>query len=248
MAAVGTQDGDVWDGMTQEEIILRHSPLVKYVSSRISIKLPASVEVEDLYQAGILGLIDAVSKFDHGRGIKFQTYAEFRIRGAILNELRAMDWVPRAVRQNATRLEAAYGKMEGRLGRPAEDKEVAAELGLSLEDFFQLLDGSRGVSIVSFDDLKPTVDGESRDILEVLADPDVEDPIESIGLRQVRAAIALAIESLPEKERLVITLYYVEELTMNEIGHILKVTESRVSQLHSKAAMRIRARIRKHLR
>lgn len=236
-----------WEGMSQEQIVLKYAPLVKYVALRISMKLPASVEVDDLYQTGILGLMDAIGKFDPARGIKFQTYAEFRVRGAILDELRAMDWVPRAVRQSANKIEAAYSELEAEQGRPAEDKEVADLLGLELNEFYQQVDSARGISIISFDDIRPNIDGEDRDLLEVLADPKVEDPVERIGLDQVRRAMAQAIDTLPEKERLVITLYYVEELTMSEIGEVLSLTESRISQLHSKAALRIRARIKKIL-
>ena len=234
-----------WESMTRDEIILKHAPMVKYVAGRISMKLPQSVDLDDLIQVGILGLIDAVAKFDPQRGIKFQTYAEFRVRGAILDELRSMDWVPRAVRQMASQIQDVYMKLEGERGQPAEDEEVAEKMGISMGEFYQHLDSVRGIAIISFDDLRPSLDDEEWDVLEVLADPTVRDPVETIGLQELRQALSEAIDSLPEKERLVVTLYYLEELTMSEIGEVLGLTESRISQLHSKAAMRMRGRIRR---
>ncbi len=210
-------------------------------------KLPESVELDDLIQVGVLGLIDAVSKYDPKRGIKFQTYAEFRVRGAILDELRATDWVPRAVRQVASQIQDIYQDIEGKKGAPADDEDVASRMGVSLKEFYQQLDSVRGISIISFDDLRPAMEeGEEWDVLDVMADPNVEDPIETLGLQEMRLALSEAIGGLPEKERLVVTLYYFEGLTMHEIGEVLGLTESRISQLHSKAALRMRARIRRH--
>ena len=236
---------DAWNGMTRDEIILKHAPMVKYIASRIALKLPQSVELDDLIQVGILGLIDAVSKFDPQRGIKFQTYADFRVRGAILDELRSVDWVPRAVRHIASQIQDIYFKLEGELGHPADDADVAAKMGISMAEFYQHIDAVRGVSILSFDDLRPSlIDDEEWDVLDVLADPNIVDPVDTIGLQELRMAISQAINDLPEKERLVITLYYFEELTMSEIGEVLGLTESRISQLHSKAALRMRGRVR----
>lgn len=239
---------EAWGQHTREEIVLHHAPLVKYIAGRLAMKLPASVDQDDLFQAGILGLIDAITKFEPERGLKFRTYAEFRIRGAMLDELRAMDWVPRAVRQLSTQLEDAMHTLEQQFGRPAEDVEIAKHLGMTLEDYFEQLEESRNISILSFEDLH-TIDDENneRDLLEILADPNVEDPIETIGLHEMRFALANAINVLPAKEKLVITLYYYEELTMGEIGVVMGLTESRISQLHSKAALRMRARMRRFL-
>ncbi|MBF0159790.1 MAG: FliA/WhiG family RNA polymerase sigma factor [Magnetococcales bacterium] len=238
---------ETWHGTTRDEIILRYAPLVKYVANRICMRLPSSVDVDDLYQVGILGLIDAVAKFDPGRGIKFQTYAEFRVRGAILDELRAMDWVPRAIRQTASVIEAAYQEIEARQGHPAEDRDVAIKMGISLQELYQQLDEIRGVSIISLEDLRPNSEDEEWDALDILADTSLVDPVEKLGLAELRGALAQAVDSLPEKERLVVTLYYFEELTMGEIGAVLGLTESRISQLHSKATLRIRARISQEL-
>ncbi|MBF0628293.1 MAG: FliA/WhiG family RNA polymerase sigma factor [Magnetococcales bacterium] len=239
--------GQTWEGLSRDEVILKYAPIVKYVASRISMKLPQSVDIDDLIQVGILGLIDAVAKFDPHRGIKFQTYAEFRVRGAILDELRSMDWVPRAVRQTAAHIQETYLLLEGQQGKAVEDFEVAAHLGLSLDEFYRNLDAVRGIAILSFDDLRPSMDEDEWDVLEMLADPEIVDPVDSIGLNQLRLALSEAITALPEKERLVVTLYYFEELTMSEIGEVLGLTESRISQLHSKAAMRMRARMKRVL-
>lgn len=235
---------DAWNGMTRDELILKYAPMVKYIANRIATKLPQSVDMDDLIQVGILGLIDAVSKFDPQRGIKFQTYADFRIRGAILDELRAVDWVPRAVRQVASQIQDIYFQLEGVLGHPADDADVATHMGISLTEFYQHLDAVRGISILSFDDLRPSLDDEEWDAMDLMADPNWVDPVDSIGLQELRLAIGQAIQDLPEKERLVVTLYYFEELTMSEIGEVLGLTESRISQLHSKAALRMRGRIR----
>ena len=239
---------ELWKHTNREEMILRHAPLVKYVANRIFMRLPNSVDVEDLYQVGILGLIDAVSKFDPSRGIRFQTYAEFRIRGAILDELRAMDWVPRGVRQVATQIAEAYHNIETEIGQPAADTDVAARLGFSLHELYDHLDDSRGVSFISFEDLRTgREEDEDWDALEMLADTSIVDPIDRLGMAEVRLALSKAIDSLPEREKLVITLYYFEELTMGEIGAVMGLTESRISQLHSRAALRMRARIKKEL-
>ncbi|MBF0424248.1 MAG: FliA/WhiG family RNA polymerase sigma factor [Magnetococcales bacterium] len=238
---------DAWAGLTREQIVMKYAPIVKYVAGRISLRLPQSVDMDDLYQVGILGLIDAIAKFDPERGIKFQTYAEFRVRGAILDELRAMDWVPRGVRHAASQLQDVYMKLEAQLGRPPEDAEMARQMGVSLEEYLQQLESVRGLSVVSFEDLRPSQEDDEWDVLDVLADPAQVDPVESLGLQQIREALSQAIASLPEKERLVVTLYYFEELTMSEIGAVLGLTESRISQLHSKATLRMRARIRKVL-
>jgi RNA polymerase sigma factor for flagellar operon FliA len=235
---------DAWSDMSRDELILKYAPMVKYIASRIATRLPQSVDMDDLVQVGILGLIDAVSKFDPQRGIKFQTYADFRIRGAIMDELRAVDWVPRAVRQAATQIQETFFLLEGELGHPADDADVASHLGISLNEFYQHLDAVRGIAILSFDDLRPSLEDEEWDAMDLMADPNWIDPSESIGLQELRLAISQAIRDLPEKERLVITLYYFEELTMNEIGEVLGLTESRISQLHSKAALRMRGRIR----
>jgi len=228
----------------RNEIILEYLPLVKFVAGRISARLPSQVEVDDLINAGILGLIDAIEKFDESRKIKFKTYAEFRVKGAILDELRALDWVPRSTRQKAHRLEQAYNELEGRLGRPVSDHEVVEYLGITFDEFYDMLREAAGISLISLDELRHEGDENAeRNLLEFLANPDELDPAELLNLDQVYRIVAEAIDNLPEKERLVVSLYYNDELTMKEIGAILEITESRVSQIHTKAILRLRSRL-----
>jgi RNA polymerase sigma factor FliA len=227
-------------------MVEEHLPLVKYIASRIAGRLPSHIEIDDLTNAGVIGLIDAVEKFDPARKIKFKTYAEFRIKGAILDELRALDWLPRSTRQKASRIERAFSEMEQQLGRSASDHEIVEHLGVSFEEYHQMLVEARGVRLISLDEMHLESDENSeRNLLEFLANPDEVDPAEAMNLDQVYRIVADSIEALPEKERLVISLYYYDELTMKEIGEILEITESRVSQIHTKAILRLRGRLTK---
>ncbi|MBN1868756.1 FliA/WhiG family RNA polymerase sigma factor [Candidatus Sumerlaeota bacterium] len=227
-------------------MIEEYLPLVKYIASRIAGRLPSHVEIDDLINAGVIGLIDAIEKFDPTRKIKFKTYAEFRIKGAILDELRALDWVPRSTRQKATRLERAFTELEQQLGRVASDPEVVEHMGISFDEYNQMVVEARGISLISLDELHGDSDENTeRNLLELLADPSYVDPAEAINLDQVYRIVAESIDMLPEKERLVISLYYYDELTMKEIGEILEITESRVSQIHTKAILRLRGRLLK---
>ncbi len=230
-------------------MILEYLPLVKFIASRIASRLPNHIEVNDLVNSGIIGLIDAIEKFDAGRKIKFKTYAEFRIKGAILDELRALDWVPRSTRQKASKLERAYQEVEQRLGRAASDAEMMEHMGISAEEFDILVCEARGVALISLDELQgnDSDDNYERNLLEYLADPEHLSPAQSMNLDQVYRIVGETIDQLPEKERLVISLYYYEELTMKEIGEILSITESRVSQIHTKAILRLRGRLLKVL-
>ncbi len=233
---------------TPEELVFEHLPLVKYLALRLSGRLPPTVDVEDLISAGIVGLIEAARRFDPERNIQFKTFAEFRIRGAMLDELRTMDWVPRSVKEKAARLEKALVSLESRLGRPPEDEEIAKELGLSLEDYYRLLEEVRGITLVDIETLKRKLeDAEDLDLADLLADSEKNDPFEKLGLKELGETLAQAISELPEKEKLVITLYYYEGLTMKEIGKVLGYTESRISQLHSKALLRLRAKLKERL-
>lgn len=228
----------------RNEIILEYLPLVKYVANRIAGRLPNHIEVDDLVNAGIIGLIDAIEKFDASRKIKFKTYAEFRVKGAILDELRSLDWVPRSTRQKATRLERAYSELEQVLGHAANDYEVAQHMGVSMKEFHQLISEAKGISLISIDELRKDSDENlERNLLNYLANPEQLDPAQLVNLDQVYQIVADAIDQLPEKERLVISLYYYDELTMREIGEVLEVTESRISQIHTKAILRLRSRL-----
>lgn len=232
----------------RNDMILEYLPLVKFIASRIASRLPSHVDINDLINSGIIGLIDAIEKFDASRKIKFKTYAEFRVKGAILDELRALDWVPRSTRQKASMLEKAYQELDQRLGRAATDAEMVEHLGISVEEFDALVREARGVSLISLDELQHDQDENfERNLLEYLADPDALSPSQLMNLDQIYRIVAESIDQLPEKERLVISLYYYEELTMKEIGEILTITESRVSQIHTKAILRLRGRLLKVL-
>jgi len=224
----------------REEVIKQYSPMIKYVANRIAMRLPPHIEMDDLVSVGVLGLIDAITKYDPTRGAKFKTYAEFRVRGAILDELRSMDWVPRSVRQKASNIDSVVQKLQSKLGRPPEDEEVAGEMGISLDQFFDTLNETKSMPVLSLEGLgiaKET--GEQQSLLDCLAGKGDTDPETQIRLNELKEIIAQAIDTLPEQARLMISLYYYEELTMKEIGAVLDVTESRVSQIHSKAVFRL---------
>ena len=229
----------------KEAIIMEYAPMIKYVASRIALRLPPHIEVDDLISVGVLGLMDAIGKYDPNRGAKFKTYAEFRVRGAILDELRSMDWVPRSVRQKATSVDAVVQKLQAKLGRPPSDEEVAGEMGVSLDEFFRTLNQTQNIPILSLEDLGIAKEsGEQKSLLDCLAGKSDSDPQTQLRLNELKEIIAKAIDTLPEKERLMISLYYYEELTMKEIGEILSITESRVSQIHSKAVFRLRTKLK----
>jgi RNA polymerase sigma factor for flagellar operon FliA len=233
------------DQSSREQLILHYAPLVKYVAGRVSANLPQTVEGADLISYGIFGLIDALDKFDTERGIKFETYAIARIKGAIIDELRAMDWVPRSVRSRARDIERAYIALEGRLMRTPTDAEVAVEMGIpekELQDTFAKLSYT---TVASFEELwVPGTDREDHtSFVTMVRDDNAEDPVELFETEEVKTVLSGAIERLPERERMVVTLYYYEGLTLREIGEVLGVTESRVSQLHTKAVLRLRARL-----
>jgi len=229
----------------REEVIIRYSPMIKYVANRIAMRLPPHIEVDDLISVGVLGLMDAISKYDSSRGAKFKTYAEFRVRGAILDELRAMDWVPRSIRQKASNVDKVVQGLQSKLSRAPEDEEVAKEMGLSLDQFHNTLNETKSVPIFSLEDLGIAKEsGEQQSLLDCLAGKADADPQTQIRLIELKEIIAKAIDALPEKERLMVSLYYYEELTMKEIGAVLEITESRVSQIHSKAVYRLRTKLK----
>jgi RNA polymerase sigma factor for flagellar operon FliA len=229
----------------KELLILEYLPLVKYVAGRLAIGLPPSVEMDDLIGSGTLGLLAAIERYDPSRDNKFSTYAIARIRGAMLDELRSMDWIPRSVRKKARQVEDAYSRLENRLRRPATDEEVANELSITLPEFFEMLDEVRGTSLVSLDDnLSPKDGGSTTKIHDTVPDEKQVDPGASIEVEKMRSVLENALDMLPERDRLVIVLYYYEELTLKEIGQALGVSESRVSQIHTKAILRLRGRLR----
>jgi RNA polymerase sigma factor for flagellar operon FliA len=230
----------------RESLILQYAPLVKTIAGRLGMRLPQHVSQDDLVSAGIMGLLDAVDKFNEDKGVAFKSYAEFRIRGAMLDELRAMDWVPRSVRRNARRLEAAFAKVENETMRPATDEEVARELGVDMEAFYGLLEETRGISVISEDELGQVLPagGADQRPRRSYAELVPDNPADSLDLTEIRDVIAEAIENLPRNERTVVSLYYYEELTMKEIGEVMDYTESRISQLHTKAVLRLRGTLK----
>ena len=232
--------------LSKEELVERYAPLIKLVASRIIRRLPPQIELNDLINSGVLGLMDAIEKFDEGRDIKFETYAEFRIRGAILDELRSLDWVPRSIRQKIHELERTLESLEAKHQRPATDDELAHEMRINLEDYYDLLNQANGVALISFEDLGFTTDGNNRrNALEYIRDAREESLVGILNLKEIKSLVARAIEALPEKEKLVISMYYYDELTMKEIGMVLGITESRVSQIHNKAVLRLRGKLKR---
>ena len=229
----------------REQLVVAYSPLVKYVAGRMSSGLPAHVEEADLISYGLLGLINAIERFDLSREIKFETYAITRIKGAIIDELRALDWVPRSVRARAREIEKAHAKLEHQLHRTPTDEEMARELNLTLDEFQEALVKISSSTVVALDELWAVSDssGDSVSLLDTLEDPDAPNPEALLAQSELKDRLADAIAALPEREKLVIALYYYENLTLREIGEVLGVTESRVSQLHTKAVLRLRARI-----
>ena len=234
------------DRSIRNYFIEKYAPLVKYVAGRVMANIPSSVDFQDLVSFGILGLIDAIDKFDLSREIKFKTYAVTRIRGAIFDELRNLDWLPRSVRQKAKEIERTIAQLEMKLGRSAKDDEIAQAMNLSIESFHQLLLRVGTNALISMDDNWFVNDGSSTSpmsIEETLENTSVLSPNNVAERTELKKMIAQAISALPDREKQVLILYYYEELTLKEIGSILAVTESRVSQLHTKAIMRLRGRL-----
>jgi RNA polymerase sigma factor FliA len=233
------------DRETRERLILHYSPLVKYVAGRVGVGLPPNIEQADLVSYGIFGLIDAIEKFDINRAIKFETYAISRIRGAIIDELRAIDWIPRSVRYKAREVERAYASLESELHRTPTEPEVAERLGMSLEDLHVVFSQVSYVNVVALDELL-TVGGEKGDklsLVDTLEDTKAEDPVTAFETEETKFMLARAIDQLPEREKIVVTLYYYEGLTLAEIGRVLGVTESRICQMHTKAVLQLRGKL-----
>lgn len=228
-------------GTARERLILHYAPLVKYVAGRLGAGLPQSVEQADLVSNGMFGLMDALDKFDPAREVKFETYAIPRIRGAILDELRAMDWVPRSIRFKAREVDKAHTQLEAKLGRAPSDAEVAEQLGLDLEELHEVITQISLVSVMALEEVVGSDEkGEQRSLLDTLADAAGSDPTAALEGHEMRGLLSAAINSLTEREKIVITLYYFEGLTLSEIGDILGVTESRICQIHTKAVGSLR--------
>ena len=233
----------------RERLILEYVPLVKHVAGRLAVALPPYVDFDDLVSYGIFGLVEAIERYDFDRGVRFETYAATRIRGAILDGLRAADWVPRSLRQKGREVEQVIARLESRLGRPATDEEIAAELGMTLAEYDRLAAELSAVALVSLDDVwvaDPEEESQLR-VLETVSDEGSANPQDQLEEKEMERLLAEGIDQLPERERLVVALYYREGLTLKEIGRVLGVTESRVCQIHSKAILRLRAHLKRVL-
>ncbi|MDT7570109.1 MAG: polymerase sigma factor FliA [Actinomycetota bacterium] len=229
----------------RERLILHYSPLVKYVAGRVGVGLPPNIEQADLVSYGIFGLIDAIEKFDLERAIKFETYAISRIKGAIIDELRAIDWIPRSVRYKAREVEKAYAALEAKLHRSPTEAEVAEELGIKLEDLHTIFSQVSFVNVVALDELMSAGQerGDKLSLVDTLEDTKAEDPVAAFETEETKYLLAKAINTLPEREKIVVTLYYYEGLTLAEIGQVLGVTESRICQMHTKAVLQLRGKL-----
>ncbi len=233
------------DESARERLVVAYSPMVKFVAGRLGAGLPSHVDDADLISYGLMGLIGAIERFEPERGIKFETFAMTRIRGAIIDELRSLDWVPRSVRSRAREIEAAQVKLEHELQRAPSEAELAQKLGIDEEELRSSLLEIANSSVYALDELWTVSDssGDKVSLLDTISDPRADDPQESLDSSEIKDRLTEAIASLPEREQLVVALYYYENLTLREIGEVLGVTESRVSQLHTKAVMRLKTHL-----
>jgi len=251
MSSLWVQYKDRNQNEARDELILHYAHMVKYVANRLAINLSSVVEIDELISYGIEGLIDAIEKFDHKRNIKFETYAITRIRGGMIDGLRSMDWVPVSLRQKSKELEKTYASLESQLERAATDQEVAQELGISVDDLAVLLRELAATTIISLDDFISGDDANDKKkrIIDLLEDDKSIDAVELVELEEVKSLLARSISRLPDKEKTVVYLYYYEGLTLKEIGSVLGLSESRISQLHTKSILRLRGGLskKKHL-
>jgi len=232
------------DTLNREQTIKQYLPHVKRIVQRIAVHLPQSVEIDDLLNVGVIGLIQAIERYDPARDNKFMTFASFRIRGAVLSELRSRDYISRTNRRKVRELEKTYLKLEQKKGGDVEDQEIIKEMGINIEQFHKIKQMSN-VAIISLEEMGYSSDKKKDSLSEMFIKNQDEDALNMTGIKEVKSAIAKTIEELPEKEKMVISLYYMDELTMKETGKVLGITESRVSQLHSKAITRLRAKLRR---
>ena len=230
----------------KQELIIEYTPLIRFIAKKIAIRLPANIDMEDLVSSGVIGLMDAIDKYDPTRDNKFKTYAEFRIRGSILDELRAQDWVPRSIRDKAKILEKAYSCLETELGRTPTEKEVAERLGLNLNAFHNLLNQARPVNILCIDEISSFNNMDQKSLHNALKKD--KDPFFHLNIKSIKTSIKKCIEELPERQRIVLSLYYYEGFNLRKIGAVLGVTESRVSQLHAQAIKRLKTKLRQNFK
>ncbi|MBI5587520.1 MAG: FliA/WhiG family RNA polymerase sigma factor [Deltaproteobacteria bacterium] len=233
------------DKGSRDKLLVDNLYLVKIIAYQVAVNLPPHIDVNDLIGAGTIGLIEAIDRFDPGKGVQFNTYASIRVRGSIMDELRSMDWMTRSMRDKSNQLEKAYGEIERRTGRPAEIEEVAKFLEITTDSLYTILSQVSALSVLNLDDMGIGHHDEGMDILECIKDPEGKDPMTIVKFNELKRKIAEAVETLPEKEKLIISLYYYEELTLKEIGKVLNITESRVCQLHSQTMHRLKAKLKR---
>jgi RNA polymerase sigma factor for flagellar operon FliA len=230
------------DPKRRQELVLKYAPLVKFIAERMAIRLPSTILKEELISTGIVGLIDALDKFNSEMGIKFQTYAEHRIKGAMLDELRKMDWIPRSIRKDNHRIEAAITAVRCKLGREPEDYEIAQEMDVDIDSYYKMASKAQSITLFSLDEILP--DGSAPKFTKQASN--TPSPFDELKIKEMKKIISKTLVSLSKKEQLVISLYYYDELTLKEIAKILDLTESRISQIHSKAILRLRAKLRSY--
>lgn len=240
-----TPISSTYNTIDKQNLIKQHAPLAKIIAYRLAMRLPRHIDINDLINAGIVGLIEAIDRFDPSKGVKLETFVSIRIRGAMLDELRAMDWMSRGVRQKSNQLEDVCKILEAKLGRTPTEDELCESLGMEQEEFYELLNSVNSASFLSLEDLGLNNSGKEKNILDCIADPDAKDPCEVLDLHETKEILVNAINSLPEKERLVLSLYYYEEMNLKEIGKVLNLTESRVCQLHSQAIVKLKTKLKK---
>jgi RNA polymerase sigma factor for flagellar operon FliA len=231
----------------KDKLVLEYAPLIKFIAQKIAVRLPANIELDDLISSGVIGLMDAIDKYDPTRDNKFKTYAEFRVRGAILDELRAQDWVPRSIRDKAKLLDKTMVQLEAEIGRVATDEEICKALDMSIDEYHDLLNQVRPVSLLSIDESQTFSTVDKKSILNILEGTKLNNPFNQLNMKTIKQVVTAAIEELPERQRLVLSLYYYEDLNLKEIGKVLRVTESRVSQLHAQAVSRLRNKLQQTL-
>ncbi len=232
------------DSKLRDQLIMDYAPLVRFVAQRISSRLPANIELDDLISAGVIGLMDAIEKYDPTRDNKFKTYAEFRVRGSILDELRSQDWVPRSVRDKAKKIDRTSAALEQKLGRLVTDLEVSEAMGIEINEYYDMVSKVKSITLLSVDELLSPTKTEKKNLLEILENANSKNPFVDLKNKGIREMLVATIDELPEKQRLVLSLYYYEELNLKEIGKILDVTESRISQLHTQAVERLKIKLK----
>ncbi len=232
----------------REQIAIEYAPVVKHIALKLAARLPVGFDLDDLIQSGMIGLLEAIERFDPKKGVKFKTFAEIRVRGAMLDELRARDWIPRSVRDNSSKLEGAFTELRAQNIDHPTDKQLARQLDIKPKELPEFLDKAKPIPLLSLDNLGRRSESDTKlNILDTLSDPDQEDPVENLLGSEAKEAVLAALEKLPDKEKLVLSLYYVEDLNLKEIGAVLDVSESRVSQMRTKAIAMLRSLMKAYI-